>query len=130
CDRPPRRLFDGSEELHELTRGLRRVVRLLRARRTARPDTDEAPGQHDAELYHASRQLMQDAYAEAVGRGATGQFSSKRALLRRGVLGRRLSRSGRATVSPRGTLPLRLHELGPPPAPAPTPFGPGPPAPA
>jgi hypothetical protein len=115
-DRPPRRLFDGSEEPHELTSDLRRVVRLLRKRQQARAETGAAGGTEDAELFYAVRRLMQDAYAAAVGRSATGQFSSKLAYLRRGVLGRRLAHSARATISPGGTLGLGLDEIGLPPA--------------
>ena len=65
-----------------------------------------------AELRHAACRYQQDAYAAAVGRSATGQFSSKRAFLRRGVLGRRQAPSARATVSPGGTLGLDLDEIG------------------
>jgi hypothetical protein len=166
-DRPPQRLFDGSEEPHELTAGLRRIVRLLRRRQQRREtaDADDPSPAHranggedpslarranggedpslarranggedpslarrangeDVELYYAVRRLLSDAGAAAVGRGATGPFSSKLAFLRRGVLGRRVPRSGRATVSPGGTLALDLDEIGLPPALAHTLFGP------
>lgn len=121
CDRPPQRLFDGSEEPHELTADLRRVVRLLRKRGQGR--TDEESGPDHAELFYAVRRLLSNAYIAAVGRGATGPFSSKFAYLRRGVLGRRLPRSARATVSPGGTLGLALDEIGLPSALASVLFG-------
>src|SRR5262249_26693262 len=44
--------------------------------------------------------------AVALGLGATGLRSSKRSLLRRAVLGERVSRSGRATISPGPGLDL------------------------
>jgi hypothetical protein len=117
CDRPDRRLFDGYQEPHELTLALRRVVRLLRARqRTTKPE--------DVDLCYCVRRLRSDAYAAAVGRSATGQFSGKHALLRRGVLGRRLPHSARATVSPGGPLGLALDEIGIPPLLAHVLFGP------
>ncbi len=122
CDRPPRRWFDGSEEPHELTADLRRLVRLIRKRRQARTEDEDAA---NAELFYAARQFLSDAYIAAVGRGATGPFSSKLAYLRRGVLGQRLPRSARATVSPGGTRRLGLDEIGLPPALAHTLFGPG-----
>jgi hypothetical protein len=123
CDRPDRRLFDGSTEPHELTLALRRVVRLLRGRLRGGEQEGDA-----TDLYYAARRCLSDAYAAAVGRSATGQFSGKRSLLRRGVLGRRLSRSARATVSPGGPLGLALDEIGLPPPLAHVLFGPGLPA--
>ncbi len=126
-DRPPRRMYDGSEEPHELTRDLRRVLRLLRERPRPAPNEAVKP-EDDAELYYAVRRLMRDAQALAVGLSATGQFSSKRSFLRRVVLGRQLERSARATVSPGGTLFLSLDEIGIPVPVAHTLFGPDLPA--
>jgi hypothetical protein len=125
CDRPPQRLFDGSEEPHPLTADLRRVVRLLRKRILGRTEAADAVSPEDVDLFYAVRQYLSDAYVAAVGRGATGPASSKLAYLRRGVLGRRLPRSARATVSPGASLGLGLDEIGLPPALAHVLFGPG-----
>jgi hypothetical protein len=152
CDRPKRRLYDGSQEPHELTADLRRVLRsLLRHTRACQnrdawkgiekstkegdekdlsaaskglTEAEEEVERHQRELSYAVRRLMNDAYGAAVGHSATGQFSSKRSYLRRGLLGRRLSHSARATVSPGGALRLALDEIGLPPALAHTLFGP------
>jgi hypothetical protein len=88
-------------------------------------EVNQKIAQIQIDLWYAARRSMDDARAAAVGRSATGQFSSKRSFLRRGVLGQRLSRSGRATVSPGGMLGLGLDEIGLPPALAHTLFGPG-----
>lgn len=91
-DRPPRRQADGSEEPHDLTRDLRRLIRALRKK-------DESSARY------ALRRLMHDAYSEAVGQAATGHGGSKAAWLRRGVLGQRVAPSGRAVISPAGQAP-------------------------
>jgi hypothetical protein len=142
CDRPPQRQFDGSVEPHELTANLRRIARALLSRARCRQRRDaltakiagiegddaEADGRRELakalekteqeiealqkDLDYAVRRLMSDARAAAVGKSATGPFSSKLSFLRRGVLGRRLPRSGRATVTPGGSLHLGLDEIG------------------
>jgi hypothetical protein len=152
CDRPPRRLFDGSEEPHELTRDLRRTVRALANRQQAghalaelEQEERELPGQNRAEpdkeksailqrrlhnlpilkeeacqslalceihLQRAVRRLMRTAYVAAVGLTGRGLESHKHSFLRRGVLGRRLERSGRATISPGGPDVQDLNEIG------------------
>jgi hypothetical protein len=124
CDRPERHLPDDSTEPHELTQALRRVVRAACGRQGG-ADGDEPAGGQEAALRYAVRGLMEDAYALAVGLRATGLLSSKMSLLRRGVLGRRLGHSGRATASPGGTLFLGLDEVGLPPALARALLGPG-----
>jgi len=65
------------------------------------------------------RRLKQDverylklAYAHAVGRRATGEGSVKASMLRRNVMGRRLSASVRATIAPGGDLGFELDEIG------------------
>ena len=74
-----------------------------------RPGRARADGAGPAVAIH---RLLRAAYSEAVGRSATGPASSKRAWLRRGVLGRRASRSARATATPGGDLGLALDEIG------------------
>src|SRR5262249_3278650 len=96
ADRPPRLLADGSEEPHPLTLALRRVVRAARAARRAEKLYRVPSEELLAGLRRALHGVMESAYAEAVGLSATGLASSKHALLRRQVLGRRLSPSGRA----------------------------------
>jgi hypothetical protein len=152
CDRPPRRLFDGSEEPHELTRDLRRTVRALTNRHQARKVLAELereerglPGSIKAErdeeksailkrrfhnlpilreracqslalreihLQRVLRRLMRTAYVAAVGLTGRGLESHKHSFLRRGVLGHRLERSGRATISPGGPDVQDLNEIG------------------
>ncbi len=48
----------------------------------------------------------------AVGQRATGELSSKASLLRRGLMGKRIRPSVRATVAPAGTVGLGLDEVG------------------
>jgi hypothetical protein len=111
-DRPRRTLPDNSETEHELTRCLRRVVRAARDRSCNLDESGRPAPDDDAELRFAVRQLMWTAYLQAVGWRATGLHGNKLALLRRGVLGRRLDGSGRATISPAGPLGLALDEIG------------------
>jgi hypothetical protein len=112
-DRPATRGPDGGESVHELTLGLRAVVRAachrLRGRHPRRRLTAE---QLEVRLRQAVADLMQEAYTQAVGNGPSGPASSKWSLLRRGVLGQRLPLSGRATAAPAGTLPLGLDTVG------------------
>jgi hypothetical protein len=111
CDRPELVRSDGSKEAHDLTRGLRQVIRAARDRSSAVAAGADALEESER-LSHALHDLMRDAYAFAVGLRATGPLSSKLAFLRRGVLGRRVAYSGRATVTPAGTLGLDLDEVG------------------
>lgn len=139
-DRPARTRLDGSMEPHPLTAALRRVARALRARMQpegTEPDAEtgdqeaEEPEQGDfteQELRRAVQDLMKEAYSVAVGLQATGLESSKQALMRREVLGRRLEPSARATAAPGGPLGLALDEVGVPPTLARVLFGPGLPA--
>lgn len=121
-DRRPRIRPDGSEEEHELTRAYRAIVRVLRRRKST------GDGAAEDELRAAVAGLMDLAFTLAVGRRATGTESSKQSCLRRSVLGRRLSRSGRATVTPAGNLGLGVDEIGLPPDLARCLFGPDLPA--
>jgi hypothetical protein len=131
-DRPARPRLDGSEEAHPLTLALRAVVRALRNTGKPAPQIEEAEAESGEPAVAAIKQAaavhraLKEAYTEAVGLTATGAGSSKRAWLRRGVLGRRLRQSGRATVSPAGPLGLGLDEIGVPPALARALLGPGP----
>ncbi len=124
-DRPPRRLYDGSEQAHDLTLAYRRILRLARpwfvaVRRadvslTEESETDDAlpePNLDLTALCQSVAHVMHEAYTLAVGRRATGQDSNKFAHLRRKVLGRRLSGSARAVVAPAGPLGLALDEIG------------------
>jgi hypothetical protein len=112
-DRPATRGPDGGETAHELTLGLRAVVRAacrrLRGRHPRRRLTAE---QLEGRLRQALADVLQEAYTQAVGNGPGGPSGSKWSLLRRGVLGHRLPFSGRATAAPAGTLPLDLDTVG------------------
>lgn len=100
---------------HPLTTQLRALVRWAYFRR--HPDHQARGASHSAEvieerLRSACEQVMRTAHDLAVGANATGLASSKMALLRRGVLGRWLPHSARASAAPAGTLGLELDEIG------------------
>jgi hypothetical protein len=106
-DRPPCPGPDGSLFDHELTVGLRAVVRAAHEQRRSRADP-----RRGLRLRKALAALLRRAYTLAVGWCGAGPASSKGSVLRREVLGRRVSHSGRATVSPTGPWEFGLDTIG------------------
>jgi len=109
---------ERADESHPLTEALRAVVRAAYYRRQGRRSgrREWTAEQLEDRLRYTVRDLMQTAYANAVGDRSTGEGSSKWSVLRRCVLGRRLRPSVRATAAPAGPIGLALDEVGLPPA--------------
>lgn len=105
---------DRADEPHPLTVALRDVARAAYYRKHGHSSRrrEWTAEQLEARLRYAVRDVMQTAYAHAVGERASGEESSKFSVLRRSVLGRRLRHSVRATVAPAGPLGLGLDEVG------------------
>ena len=111
ADRPRHEELDRD---HPLTLALRKIVHAQRTRKKQQKDeADEAKkARAEMRLRRAIQRYMQTAYSWCVGECATGADSSKASLLRRGLMGQRLTPSVRATAAPAGLLGLALDEVG------------------